>query len=94
MMQILIIQQYLTKFIFYKKDFKYFIGSKDNEKKPLCVMLPKMNRYRKNSNETKYMFFQIKDDELLKKYNETCDQVSNSIRKGFDTAQVFMMIEY
>ena len=57
-------------------------------------MLPKINRYRKNSNETKYMFFQIKDDELLKKYNETCDQVSNSIRKGFDTAQVFMMIKY
>ena len=57
-------------------------------------MLPKMNRYRKNSNETKYMFFQIKDDELLKKYNATCDQVSNSIRKGFDTAQVFMMIKY
>ena len=57
-------------------------------------MLPKMNRYRKNSNETKYMFFQIKDDELLKKYNETFDQVSNSIRKGFDTAQVFMMIKY
>ena len=53
-----------------------------------------MNRYRKNSNETKYMFFQIKDDELLKKYNETFDQVSNSIRKGFDTAQVFMMIKY
>ena len=29
-----------------------------------------MNAYRKDFDETKYMFFFRKDDELLEKYNE------------------------
>ena len=32
---------------------------------------------------TKYMSFQIKDDELQEKYNKTWDKVSNSMRKLF-----------
>ena len=29
--------------------------------------------------------FLIKDDELLEKYNEICEKVSNSIKEGFDS---------
>ena len=45
-----------NKVSFGKKGFKYFIGYKDAKKiKPLN--LPKMSAYRKNFDETKYMFF-------------------------------------
>ena len=36
--------------------------------RPLCVLLPKMNAYRRDFAETKYMSCLIKDDELSKKY--------------------------
>ena len=50
-----------------KKGFKYFIGYKDAKKiRPLCVFLLKMSAYRKDFDETKYMSFFIKNDELLK----------------------------
>ena len=50
-----------------KKGFKYFIGYKDAKKiRPLCVFLLKMSTYRKDFDETKYMSFFIKNDELLK----------------------------
>ena len=50
-----------------KKGFKYFIGYKDAKKiRSLCVFLLKMSAYRKDFDETKYMSFFIKDDELLK----------------------------
>ena len=32
----------------------------------ICIILPKMSAYRRDSDETKYMSFLIKDDELLK----------------------------
>ena len=45
---------------------KYFTGYKDNESVvPLCVMLPKMNGYRKHFDEVKYIPLSIKYDELL-----------------------------
>ena len=31
----------------------------------LCIMLPKMSTYTRNFDETRYMFFFIKDNELL-----------------------------
>ena len=34
-------------------------------------MLPKMSEYRKIFNETKDMYFMIKDNDLLEKYNKT-----------------------
>ena len=43
-----------------------------------------MSACRRDFDETKYMSFLIKDDELLEKYNETCEKVKNSIKKGFD----------
>ena len=56
---------------FGKNYFKCFTGDKDDDKKvkPLCIMLPKMNRCTKIYDETKYMSFLIKYDELLEKYN-------------------------
>ena len=48
-------------------------------------MLPKMSAYRRDFDETKYMSFLIKDDELLEKYSKIWDKVSNSMKKGFDS---------
>ena len=57
-----------NKVSFDKKRFEYCIGYKDNKKiRPLCIFLPKMSAYRKDFDETKYMSFLIKHDELLQK---------------------------
>ena len=56
-----------NKVSFGKKGFKYFIGYKDAKIRPLCIFLPKMSAYRRDFDETKYMSFLIKDDELLQK---------------------------
>ena len=46
-----------NKVPFGKKGFKYFICYKDAKKnKPLCVFLPKMIAYRKDFDETMYLF--------------------------------------
>ena len=51
--------------------------------RPLCIFLPKMSAYRKNFDKTKCMTFLIKDEKLLKKYNEIWKKVSNIIKKEF-----------
>ena len=48
-----------------------------------------MIAYRINLDESKYMSFLIKDDELLEKYNETWEKVSKSIKKEFDSEPVY-----
>ena len=64
------------------KGFKYFIGSKDSKKtKPLCIFLPKMSAYRKDFDETKYVYLLIKDDKSLEKHNEIWEKVKNSLKK-------------
>ena len=64
------------------KGFKYFIGSKDSKKtKPLCIFLPKMSAYRKDFDETKYVYLLIKDDKSLEKHNEIWEKVTNSLKK-------------
>ena len=52
-------------------------------------MLPKLTAYRRDFDGTKYMSFLIKDGELLGKYNEIWEKVSNSIKKGFDSEPVY-----
>ena len=48
-----------------KKGFKYFISSKSSKKiRPLCIFLPKISEYRRDFNETKYICFLIKHEEL------------------------------
>ena len=56
-----------NKVSFGKIGFRYFIGYEDAKIRPLCIFLPKMSAYRKDFDETKYMSFLIKHDELLQK---------------------------
>ena len=51
-----------TKVPFGKKGFKYFIGDKD-------AKILNFHVYRKDFDETKYISFLIKYNELLEKYN-------------------------
>ena len=50
-------------------------------------MLPKKRAYRSEFDETKYMSFFIKKDELLEKYDKIWDKVNNIIR--FDCGPVY-----
>ena len=43
-----------------------------------------MSAYRKDFDETEYMTFLIKDDELLEKYNEIWEEVKNNIKKNLN----------
>ena len=47
-----------------------------------------MSAYRKDFDETKYISFLIKDDELLENYNENWEKVKSSLRKIFDNKPV------
>ena len=79
---------------FGKRGFKYFIGYKDNEKVwQWCILLPKMSGYTKNYIETKYMFFIIKDDELLQKWIKIWNKVKSGIKKGFDCVPVYPLLK-
>ena len=45
-------------------------------------MLPKSSVYVKDyDGKTKWMYFLIKDDNLLKKYNTICDKLSADIKR-------------
>ena len=69
-----------NKVSFGKKRFKYFIGYKDDKKiRPLCVFLPKQTAYRKDFDETEFMSFLRKDDELLEKYNDIWRKIKDNI---------------
>ena len=48
-----------------------------------------MSVYRRDFDETKYMSFLIKDDELLEKYNEIWEKVKNSIKKELHSEPVY-----
>ena len=51
-------------------------------KKNNTLMLPKISTYVKRYDEqTKWMYFLIEDDDLLKKYNASWDEVSADIKK-------------
>ena len=51
----------------------------------LRMMLPKLSAYKRNLDETKYVFFfLIKDDQLLEIYNEIWDNLNNSVNKRSD----------
>ena len=70
------------KVSFRKKGFKYFIVYNDDEKvKPICIMLPKITRYVQSFDESKYISFLIKDNELIEKYNNILDKVAIILKK-------------
>ena len=59
-----------------KKGLKYLIGYKDAKKiRPLRIFFPKMSAYRKDFDETKYIYFLIKGDELLEKDHKICKKI-------------------
>ena len=78
-----------NKVSFGEKGFKYFIGYKDAKIRLLYIFPPKMSAYRRDFDETKYMFLLIKDDELLEKSNEIWEKVKNSIKREFDSKPVY-----
>ena len=51
-------------------------------------MVPRISAYEREFDETKYMSFLIKDNELLEKYNEMWEKVSDYIKKGFNSEPV------
>lgn len=56
-----------------KKNYKYFVGYKDDYYKinPLSIILPQINSYAKcYDDETKRIHFSIKDGELLNLYDK------------------------
>ena len=67
-----------------EKNYKYFIGCLhiDHKAKPLHIMLPRTSAYVKSYDwQTKWMYFLIKDDDLVENYNTIRDKVSADIRK-------------
>ena len=48
-----------------------------------------MSAYRKDFDETKYVSFLIKDDKLLKEYNEIWKKIKNIIKKEFNSEPVY-----
>ena len=81
-----------NKISFGEKSYKYFIGClyNDDKVKPLNIMLPKTSAYVKSyDRQTKWMYFLIKDDELLEKYNAIWNKVSADTRKEFDSEPVY-----
>ena len=56
-------------------------------------MLPKASAYVKSyDGETKWINFFIKDDNLLKRYNDIWNKASNSIKKELDCKPVYNKI--
>ena len=54
----------------------------DHNVKPLHIMLPKTRVYVKSyDGQTKWMYFLIKDGDLLEKYNTIWDKVSPDIKE-------------
>ena len=52
-------------------------------------MLPKTSPYVKSyDGQTKWVYFSIEDDDLLKKYNAIWNKVSADIKKEFDSEPV------
>ena len=70
-------------------NYKYFKDG-DYEIKPFRIMLPKTSAYVTSYNgETKWMIFLFDDNDLLKKYNDISNKVSNSIEKKLNCKNIF-----
>ena len=65
-----------------------------NKVKPLNIMLPKTRVYVKSyDGQTKWFYFLIEDDGLLKIYSTIWDKVSVDIKKEFDNEPVLKLFE-
>ena len=70
--------------------FKHFIGYKEDEiVKPLCIILSRMSGYIKYfENGGKNMSFEIKNDDVLNKYNEIWNKVKKILNIKFHSMPV------
>ena len=48
-----------------------------------------MSEYRRDFDKTKIISFLIKNEKLLEKYNKFCKNVSNIIKKEFDSKPIY-----
>ena len=65
-----------------------------NKVKPLNIMLSKTSVYVKSyDGQTKWFYFLIEDDGLLKIYSTIWDKVSADIKKEFDNEPVLKLFE-
>ena len=74
-----------NKISFGEKNYKYFIRYlyNDYKVKPLRIILRKTVTYEKGyDGQTKWMYFLIRDDKLLEKYNNIWGKVRADIKKN------------
>ena len=71
--------------------FKYFVGYKKGKiVKPLCIILTQMSGYIKCfENGGKNMSFEIKNDDVLNKYNEIWNKVKKTVNIKFYSIPVY-----
>ena len=51
---------------------------------PLHIMLPKTSTYVKSyDGQTKWIYFLVEDDDLLRKYNTILNKASPDVKKNF-----------
>ena len=79
-----------------KKIYKYVTLSilsylyNDHKVEPSHIILLKTSASVKNyDGQTKWIYFSIKDDDLLKKYNTVRDKESADIKKDFDNEPIY-----
>ena len=79
------------KFKHNNEGFKYFIGYQEGEiVKPLCIILPQMNRCIKYFEyEGKNMSFLIKDDKVWEKSEEIWDVIKNKVGIKFHSLPAY-----
>ena len=69
--------------------YKYFCGYLNNDVKPLCVILPQMNRYIKHFDDGgKNMSFVTDDEKVYKKYDEIWNVVKGLLRLKFAASPI------
>ena len=73
-----------------KKGLNISLTTKILKNETFTLIFPKMNAYRRDLDETKYISFLIKDDELLEKYNKIWEKVENIIKKNLTVNQYSM----
>ena len=79
-----------NKLPFGKQDFKYFICYKDAKKiRPLCIFRPKISIYKRDFDETKCMYFFIKDEKTFDKYNKVWEKVGNIIQNKSNSELIY-----
>ena len=73
-----------------KTSFKYFIGQNSNDiSRPLCVKLPQMTGYVRESDDNVTIFFKTSDKQLLKKYNQIWKTVEKLLKIESDSKSVY-----